>query len=171
MFFSMIQKVFHANSKIQSFLILIISLLISFSYNFILSDGITIIANDLKLIDSNDSLDELINDPQIRIIGLKTAKELHEKGNLFVDARSVEYLEDGFIPGAIAHDNEDILANMIEDKIGMDKLFVIYCSDDDCGSSEDLAYSLQGYGFSNILVFKGGWKVWKESGFSFEKYE
>ena len=44
--------------------------------------------------------------------------------------------------------------------IGLDKGFVIYCSDDDCGSSEDLAYELQERGFMNIFVFKGGWKEW-----------
>ena len=143
----------------------------SFIYNFILSDGIPLIASELKLIGSDESLVKLINEPRIRLIGLKTAKELHEKGVLFVDARAEEYLEDGFIPGAIANNSEDILVDMIDNKIDMDKVFVIYCSDDDCGSSEDLAYSLQEYGFSNILVFKGGWKVWKESGFPFEKYE
>ena len=72
---------------------------------------------------------------------------------------------DGFIPGAIADDDVDILADMINEKIGYEKEFVIYCSDDDCGSSQDLAYELQDMGFFNILVFKGGWKSWSEAGF------
>ena len=48
---------------------------------------------------------------------------------------------------------------------------MIYCSDDDCGSSEELAYELQDLGFSNILVFKGGWRSWTDSGFEIEKNE
>jgi 3-mercaptopyruvate sulfurtransferase SseA len=45
---------------------------------------------------------------------------------------------------------------------------VIYCSGDECGSSEDLAYELQGEGFSNLLVFKGGWTAWNSSGHPIE---
>jgi len=48
---------------------------------------------------------------------------------------------------------------------------VVYCSDDDCGSSEELAYELQEIGFMNILVFKGGWKSWTEAGFEIETHE
>ena len=56
-------------------------------------------------------------------------------------------------------------AAKIDSLVGLDRPFVIYCSDDDCGSSEDLAYNLQDWGFTNILVFKGGWKMWTESGY------
>ena len=48
---------------------------------------------------------------------------------------------------------------------------MIYCSDDDCGSSEELAYELQDLGFSNILVFKGGWKSWTDAGLEIERNE
>jgi 3-mercaptopyruvate sulfurtransferase SseA len=82
---------------------------------------------------------------------------------LFVDARAEEYLQDGFIPGSVANDDVDALSQAIDELIGFDTGFVIYCSDDDCGSSEELAYTLQGYGFSNILVFQGGWKAWTEA--------
>ena len=55
--------------------------------------------------------------------------------------------------------------------IGFDTGFVIYCSDDDCGSSEELAYQFQDIGFNNILVFKGGWKSWKDAGLEIEYHE
>ena len=83
-------------------------------------------------------------------------------------ARAEEYLESGFIPGAIANDDIDILSDDIASSIGYDKSFVIYCSDDECGSSEDLAYTLQEFGFYDILVFKGGWKTWTEAGLEVE---
>ena len=63
------------------------------------------------------------------------------------------------------------LAEQIDYLIGTEKGFVIYCSDDDCGSSEELAYELQDLGFSNILVFKGGWKSWTDAGLKIEKNE
>ncbi len=50
-------------------------------------------------------------------------------------------------------------------------MVVVYCSDDDCGSSEELAYELQEIGFMNILVFKGGWKSWTEDGLETETHE
>ena len=90
---------------------------------------------------------------------------------MFVDARAEEHLKEGFILGALANDDLDLLSREIDGLIGFDKVFVIYCSDDDCGSSEDLAYSLQSYGFSNILVFQGGWKEWNDAGLPKENYE
>ena len=48
---------------------------------------------------------------------------------------------------------------------------MIYCSDDDCGSSEELAYELQDLGFSNILVFKGGCRSWTDAGLEIKKNE
>ena len=47
---------------------------------------------------------------------------------------------------------------------GKDSPVVLYCSGDECGSSEDLAYELQGEGFTNLYVFKGGWTKWSENG-------
>ena len=90
---------------------------------------------------------------------------------LFVDARAEEYLLEGFIPGAIAADDVEILSEKINTLIGLDKGFVIYCSDDDCGSSEELAYELQDIGFNNILVFKGGWRSWTDAGLDIEYHE
>ena len=68
-------------------------------------------------------------------------------------------------------DDIDSLSTQIESRIGFDSPFIIYCSDDDCGSSEDLAYELQDFGFTNILVFSGGWKLWTESGRKIQTYE
>ncbi len=140
-------------------------------FNSLRDNGISWVAHPIDLIEDSDEFDFQVNQPTIREISLITAKSLHEKGTLFVDARAVEYLEDGFIPGAIANDDIDSLFEMIVDVVDydMNNEFVIYCSDDDCGSSENLAYSLQGLGYNNILVFKGGWKSWKEAGYQVEK--
>ena len=99
------------------------------------------------------------------------AIQLYRSSVLFIDARAQEYLVDGFIPGAIANDDIGLLADQIDSLIGYETGFVIYCSDDDCGSSEDLAYDLQYRGFINIFVFKGGWKSWTEAGLEIQKNE
>jgi len=149
------------NTQTLSYLVL--STIIGVFYNFTIIDGIPLLAKPLEQATIDQDLTQTLHEPQIRIIDLILAKRLHKDNILFVDARAEEYLTDGFIPGAIANDDVDELSESIDELVGLDSAFVIYCSDDDCGSSEELAYELQGYGFSNILVFKGGWKAWTEA--------
>lgn len=156
------------NYQQQVTYILAISILLGATYNGIRENGIPWIAKPIKKVDEATAIEQIVDEPSIREIDLGVAKVLHLKGTLFIDARAEEYLEDGFIPGAIANDDTEALSEEIESLVGFDKSFVIYCSDDDCGSSEDLAYELQDLGFNNILVFKGGWKTWKEAGLDVE---
>ena len=155
----------------QVLLITGISVLCGASFNTLRDSGIFWLAKPMEKINSTNNIELNIDVPSVREINLETAMNLQKNGTLFVDARSEEYLEDGFIPGAINNGNTDALSDEIATLIGFDKGFVIYCSDDDCGSSEDLAYDLQEYGFNNILVFKGGWKTWSESDLDIEYNE
>ena len=148
--------------------ILTLSIILGTSFNLLRNDGIPWLAKPIKKLDSATDIDKKNEEPTIREINLETAKTLQSSGSLFVDARAEEYLDDGFIPGAIANDDFDILSDSIASLIGYDKRFVVYCSDDDCGSSEELAYMLQDFGFNDILVFKGGWKTWSEAGLGVE---
>ena len=122
----------------------------------------------MEKVTSTSDIDKIIEEPRIREINLETARVLQENGSLFVDARAEEYLAEGIIPGAVFSDDNEILSEKIYDLIGYDKGFIIYCSDDDCGSSEQLAYELQDLGFMNIFVFKGGWKEWTGAGLEIE---
>ena len=56
----------------------------------------------------------------------------------------------------------------MEKHISIDDGFIVYCSDDDCGSSEELAYLLKEQGFSNIYLFKGGCKQWVDNNLPIE---
>ena len=148
-----------------------VSILAGFISNLVRTDAISWMAEPIKVVNNvNDVLLTLL-EPEIREIDLEMAKSLHKTGLLFVDARSEEYLSDGIIPGAVANDDVGLLSEQIEFLIGYEKGFVIYCSDDDCGSSEELAYELQDFGFMNIFVFKGGWKSWTDAGLEIEIHE
>ena len=149
-------------------MIIVFSIVFAASFNTIREEGIPWKAKPIEKVEDTSFLQEIINEPVIREIGLEVAVALHREGSLFVDARAEEYLIDGYIPGAIANDDVGKLSNAIDSLNGFDKGFVIYCSDDDCGSSEDLAYDLQDMGFNNILVFKGGWKMWSEANLGVE---
>ena len=91
-----------------------------------------------------------------------------DQNMLFVDARTEEYYKEGHIPKAVCNDNLDLLITKMEKHISIDDGFIVYCSDDDCGSSEELAYLLQEQGFSKIYLFKGGWKQWVDNNLPIE---
>jgi len=139
--------------------------------NIIKPESLPWAAEPILLIKNQNDLSAILSEPEIREIGLSVAFNLHNDGTLFVDAREEEYIKEGFITGAIYDDDIEGLAAKIDSLVGLDRPFVIYCSDDDCGSSEDLAYNLQDWGFTNILVFKGGWKMWTESGYQVQENE
>ena len=155
----------------QSIILIALSILIGSIFNSLSDGGIPWVAEPIKIVNNSEDALDILAEPSIREVGIETAKALHGSGILFVDARAEEYLSDGFIPGAIASDDISMLSDQIETMIGFDTGFVIYCSDDDCGSSEELAYQFQDIGFNNILVFKGGWKSWKDAGLEIEYNE
>ena len=159
------------NYKNQLLVYLVGSIVIGSLVNTIRTDGVPWLAKPIDLLINTEDAISVLSEPSIREIDLDLARSLHRDGILFLDARAEEYLADGMIPGAIANDEVELVAAQIEYLIGMEKAFIIYCSDDDCGSSEELAYELQDMGFNNILVFKGGWKTWTDAGLEIEKDE
>lgn len=144
----------------QIYFFFIISLTLSIAVNLFRPKPILYIAKNLEMIDDIDQISNNIYNPIIRNIDIEVAKTLFENNTLFVDARAEEYFKNGHIPNAICNDDINILIEEIDSRIQVDEGFIVYCSDDDCGSSEELAYTLQEQGFMNIYVFKGGWKQW-----------
>jgi hypothetical protein len=157
--------------KTQIIFLITIPVFIGIIINIIKPESLPWVAEPILLIKNQKDLSAILSEPEIREIGLSVAFNLHNDGTLFVDAREEEYIKEGFITGAIYDDDIEGLAAKIDSLVGLDRPFVIYCSDDDCGSSEDLAYNLQDWGFTNILVFKGGWKMWTESGYQVQENE
>ena len=152
----------------QSLLIVITSIILGFISNAIRSDSIPFIAEELTVTKEILLEVENIEEPILTGISLSQAKILHDEGILFVDARGVEYWKEGRIKGAIVSDNFMELLFRIDSIQGKEKPIVIYCSDDDCGSSEDLAYDMQLSEFTQLYVFKGGWLSWDEAGYPTE---
>ena len=157
--------------KQQVTFIITVSILVGLISNLVRSDAISWMAEPIEVVKNVNDVLLTLSEPEIREIDLAMAKSLHETGLLFVDARAEEYLPAGMIPGAIANDDVELLSEQIEHLIGYEKGFVVYCSDDDCGSSKELAYDLQDFGFMNIFVFKGGWKSWTDAGLEIETHE
>jgi len=157
-----------SSSLHQIYFYIAISFIISFVINLSRTDTLPIIAVPLKKIEDIGQINEKMSNAIIREISIDIAKDLFDKNMLFVDARSEEYYIKGHIPKALCNDNLDSLITEMDIHIAIDDGFVVYCSDDDCGSSEELAYSLQEQGFSNIYLFKGGWKQWVDNNLPIE---
>jgi len=100
--------------------------------------------------------------PRISIEELKKLIDAHED-LIIIDAQPQEVYQQGHIPGAISLPWREEVAFTDVAMFPKNKLIVIYC---DCGPGEadsaDLAYQLQGMGFTNVKVLADpairGWK-------------
>ena len=153
----------YSSSLNQIYIYITLSLLISFCVNILRTESLPFIAVPLEKIEDITQIENSSLQPQIREISIDVAERLFSDSVLFIDAREEEYYIEGHIPNSICNDDFDSLVYQIEDFVAYNNGFVVYCSDDDCGSSEDLAYQLQDQGFTNIYLFKGGWKQWVEN--------
>ena len=146
----------------QIFVIAITSTVLSLTLNAVRPDGIPLLAEELAVA---EEIEYDTAEPRLFAITLDQALELYQKGTVFVDAREPEYYQEGHIKGAWNIPFFLELVFKLDSLQGKDAPMVIYCSGEECGSSEDLAYELQAEGFSNLLVFKGGWTAWNTNGY------
>ena len=153
----------YSSSLNQIYIYVALSLFISFFVNILRTDSLPYIAIPLGKIEDIAQIENSSLQPQIREISIDVAERLFSDSVLFVDARLEEFYLEGHIPNSICSDDFNSLVIQVEDLVDYNSGFVVYCSDDDCGSSEDLAYQLQDQGFTNIYLFKGGWKQWIEN--------
>lgn len=91
-------------------------------------------------------------------------KILDQKGAVFIDARRSDQFAKGHIPGAL-----NIFAYEFPDHIGdvapipKNKLIVVYCDGGECELSHDLAGDLKTFGFTNVVIYTGGWEEWSKT--------
>ena len=158
----------YLSSLNQIYTYVALSLFISFFVNIFRTDSLPYIAIPLEKIEDIAQIENSNLQPQIREISIDVAERLFSDSVLFIDARAEENYLEGHIPNSICNDDFNSLVFQVEDLVDYNSGFVVYCSDDDCGSSEDLAYQLQDQGFTNIYLFKGGWKQWKQNNLPIE---
>jgi len=140
----------------QAVYIIIISFIIGIIFNYIRLNGIPIVSRQIKGLSDNAQIDENI----IEIIDLEIAKRFFYDNVLFVDARDDISFKTGHIAGAISSIPFISMVDKIFDNQGFNGPLIVYCDDDECGLSEDLAYQLQMEGFTRIYIFSGGWNHW-----------
>ena len=71
----------------QGLFFLLAAIFLGALYNFVLTDGIPLLAKPLEKVTVEQDLTASLLEPLVREIDLETASKLHEQNVLFVDAR------------------------------------------------------------------------------------
>lgn len=98
----------------------------------------------------------------IRVIGLERMRDIVRIGAIVIDARSAGEYEEGHIPSAILVDYYE-MGRYLDDvlqRLSPEQEITLYCAGPDCEDSELLARELYTMGYTNLLVFKGGYEEW-----------
>lgn len=153
-------------------IILGVSLLIAFIFNYYHSAGIALVGQwdtSEGVVTARAKNDIVIQDKEIGTVDL--AKKLYDSGKyVFVDARSPEDYEAGHIPGAVSLPVgrfEDNITAFLE-RYPPDASIITYCSGRTCQDSHHLAEYLLEFGYINVNVFIDGFPGWKAKGHAVE---
>jgi rhodanese-related sulfurtransferase len=104
----------------------------------------------------------------IRTVNLQQAYEWHSQGKtLFIDARKPEEFKELHIAGAV-NITPEMAENQVPDSLRRTPLqqpIIVYCGHEECDLGLRVAELLQAQGFSRIMAFMGGFRVWDEAGY------
>jgi rhodanese-related sulfurtransferase len=106
----------------------------------------------------------------ILTFNLQQAQALHQKGGiLFIDARPAAEYRELHIEGAVNLTADDLKNPSLPDrlkKVDPRQPIVVYCGNEDCHASLQVAEMLQSRGFTRVAVFLGGFRAWDEAGYA-----
>lgn len=104
------------------------------------------------------------------IVDALTAKEMLERGVLFVDVRSATAYANGHIPTAVNIDvrKDDFIAKFTK-AVRTDQEFVFYCRGSNCDRSPYAILLVSPLGYEKIYYFREGVPGWREAGYELEK--
>lgn len=162
----------------QAAVILMLGVIVAFTHNAVSVNGINPFRKiaDVPVVDESTG-DEPINADHddaaaaITVIGLERMKEIVAHGSCIFDARTADEYEAGHIPSAVLVDYYEMgrYLDAVLACVTPDQQITLYCTGPECEDSELLARELYVMGYTNLLVFKGGYEVWTEAGLPVEK--
>jgi rhodanese-related sulfurtransferase len=104
----------------------------------------------------------------VRTINLAQAYAFFQNGKaLFIDARPSDDYAEIHIPKALNITPEMLAQDGAAKVAGLakDREIVVYCSQTSCDLALKVAEKLQALGFSRVMAFVGGFRVWDEAGY------
>jgi rhodanese-related sulfurtransferase len=155
------------------FLLLLISLVLSFSYNYLSPSGIALIGNWDKtkgVISANEKGSVVVRDREVNSVN-KMKNIVDDNTFLVIDVRPSGIFQKGHIPRAKSipiSEFEELIGNFYE-SVTMEQKIIVYCSGRECTDSHIFANMLTEFGYENVQVFAGGFGDWEQSGFKIEK--
>lgn len=156
----------------EALLILLLALVVSFSWNRISSKGIPLLGQwdpERGTVTAGGSEDPTEGNVEI---DLESARQLFETGEaVFVDARTGEDFEEGHIPGAISLPLNEVDRRLdgFFECVAVYEPIVTYCNGYECDDSHHLAEELKAAGYEDVKVFGGGVPEWESAGYELEK--
>lgn len=156
--------------NLKNILILVFaSSLCGFAYNYFSSESIPIIREKIEL--ARDTSEVASTEyPSLKyseeksplLIDSKRAYRYFQNGNaVFIDARDRWDYGDGHIQGAlnIPEYRLDMEVEEIK-KLDKNKVYIVYCGNEDCDLSTRVAMKFASLGFTNVKVMEDGWEAW-----------
>jgi len=105
----------------------------------------------------------------VRTFNLQQAYELQQQGKtLIIDARPPAEYRELHIDGAInltATELSGLNKSELLKRLDPQRPILVYCANEDCHASLQVAELLQNRGFSHVAVFLGGFRSWDEAGY------
>jgi len=155
---------------IQANLLLLISVIVAFSYNALSDNGI----NPFRRISGKETVvdsEKAAKQEGIEVLTLEKFRNMREDGAVVLDARTEDEYERGHIPGALLFDYYQFPRYLEKNAplLYAGGRIVIYCSSVTCEDSELLARELHALDYDSLYVYKGGFSEWKENGLPVEK--
>ena len=152
--------------RAQVISIIIVSFIFGVGYNAVRTESLSLLYQ--KPVERTvEEVDSLLRETTIlsvpEYINLESAKEMYDRGIIFIDARDEEEYAEGHIKGAILAPSTPELVQLFPDR---SSAIVTYCSGGDCDVSMELAEQLMfDWEYERIFVYLGGWPEWKAKGY------
>jgi rhodanese-related sulfurtransferase len=149
---------------LQALIVAAAGIIVSFTHNAISVNGINPFRKVAE-VPVVEEPDETAIDG-IRVVNLEEMLEVISRGINIIDARTRSEYASGHIPGAILLDYYDMghYLDRVLPMLDPEAETVIYCYGPDCDDAELLARELYTLGFANLLVYRGGFEEWVDSG-------
>jgi rhodanese-related sulfurtransferase len=104
----------------------------------------------------------------VKTVNLEQAYALFRQGRaLFIDARPADEYAELHVPKALNITPDMLAAGGAEPVAGLakDREIVVYCGQVSCDLSLQVAEKLQAQGFTQVMVYMGGFRAWDEAGY------
>lgn len=114
--------------------------------------------------DWDNRLEQRATESGLRLVDLAATREIVQTGtHLLFDARPAETYRAGHLPGALSlpWDEVDGLFAQYAGLLTPDTPVLVYCSGVECEESIELGTRLVQSGFTNVVLFGGGYSAWQ----------